>query len=189
MRLGSMRWLSAVATAPGSVRHADPSLMLFSARMFKDLLGAIWRRIPKPVRRWSMRLTNTRFTVTAAGLVFNDRGEILLLKHLFRPGSGWGLPGGFIEAGEQPREALLRELREETGLELEQIEIFETRAFKRPKQIEIVFRCYAAGEARPQSMEVDRAVWFPPSSLPEGLPADQQELIKRAVTNGAKGRD
>ena len=136
-----------------------------------------------------MRLTNTRFTVTAAGLVFNDQGEILLLKHLFRPGSGWGLPGGFIEAGEQPRDALLRELREETGLELEQIEIFETRAFKRPMQIEIVFRCYAAGEARPQSMEVDRAVWFPPNSLPEGLPADQQELIKRAVTNGAKGRD
>ena len=136
-----------------------------------------------------MRLTNTRFTVTAAGLVFNDQGEILLLKHLFRPGSGWGLPGGFIEAGEQPRDALLRELREETGLELEQIEIFETRAFRRPMQIEIVFRCYAAGEARPQSMEVDRAVWFPPHSLPEGLPADQQELIKRAVTNGAKGRD
>jgi len=136
-----------------------------------------------------MRVTHTRFTVTAAGLVFNDQGEILLLKHLFRPGSGWGLPGGFIEAGEQPRDALLRELREETGLELEQIEIFETRAFKRPMQIEIVFRCYAAGEARPQSMEVDRAVWFPPNSLPEGLPADQQELIKRAVTNGAKGRD
>ena len=163
--------------------------MLSSAEMLRNLLGAIWLGLPKTLRRWSIRATQTRFTVTAAGLVFNDQGEILLLKHLFRPGSGWGLPGGFIEAGEQPRDALLRELREETGLELEQIEIFETRTFKRPMQIEIVFRCYAAGEARPQSMEVDRAVWFPPNSLPEGLPADQQELIKRALTNGAKGRD
>jgi 8-oxo-dGTP diphosphatase len=163
--------------------------MLSSAEMLRNLLGAIWLGLPRTLRRWSIRATQTRFTVTAAGLVFNDQGEILLLKHLFRPGSGWGLPGGFIEAGEQPRDALLRELREETGLELEQIEIFETRAFKRPMQIEIVFRCYGTGEARPQSMEVDRAVWFSPNSLPEGLPADQQELIKRAVTNGAKGRD
>ena len=114
---------------------------------------------------------------------------MLLLRHLFRLGSGWGLPGGFIEAGEQPHDALRRELREEIGLEVEEIEVFETRAFNRPKQIEILFRCYATGQARPQSMEVDRAVWFPPNSLPEGLPADQQELIKRAVTNGAKGRD
>jgi mutator protein MutT len=163
--------------------------MLSSAEMLRNLLGAIWLGVPKALRRWSIRATQARFTVTAAGLVFNDQGEILLLKHLFRPGSGWGLPGGFIEAGEQPRDALLRELREETGLELEQIEIFETRTFKRPMQIEIVFRCYASGEACPNSMEVDRAVWFPPNSLPEGLPADQKELIKRAVTNGAKGRD
>ena len=62
------------------------------------------------MRRWSMRLTHARFTVTAGGLIFNDAGEILLLKHRFRAGSGWGLPGGFIEAGEQPIDALRREL-------------------------------------------------------------------------------
>ncbi len=163
--------------------------MLSSTEMLRNLLAAIWLRLPKTLRRWGMRATHTRFTVTAAGLVFNDQGEVLLLKHLFRPGSGWGLPGGFIEAGEQPREALRRELREEIGLELEELQIFETRAFKRLRQIEIVFHCYATGEARPRSMEVDRAVWFAPTSLPQGLPADQQELIERAVTNGAKGRN
>src|SRR5260370_35968593 len=105
--------------------------MLSSTEMLRNLLGAIWLRLRRTLRGWGMPATPTRFTVTAAGLVFNDQGEVLLLKHLFRPGSGWGLPGGFIEAGEQPREALRRELREEIGLELEELQIFETRAFKR----------------------------------------------------------
>ena len=59
-----------------------------------------------------MRLTHARFTVTAGALIFNDAGKVLLLKHRFRAGSGWGLPGGFLEAGEQPVEALKRELWE-----------------------------------------------------------------------------
>jgi 8-oxo-dGTP diphosphatase len=157
--------------------------------MLKDLLGTIWRRAPKAVRRWSMRTTHTRFTVTAAAVIFNKEGHILVLKHRFRPGSGWGLPGGFIEADEQPQEALRRELCEEIGLELEKIEIFATRAFSRPRQIEIVFLCHATGEARPQSMEVERAVWVPAQSLPEGLPEDQRRLIELAVMNGSKQQD
>jgi len=156
--------------------------------MLKDLFGAIWRSVPKVVRRWSMRATHTRFTVTAAAVILNDEGRILLLKHRFRPGSGWGLPGGFIEADEQPEEALRRELCEEIGLELERIEIFATRAFSRPRQIEIVFLCQGSGEARPRSMEVERALWASAQSLPEGLPQDQQRLIELAVMNGGKQR-
>src|SRR6266480_5631193 len=108
--------------------------------MLKNLLGAVWRRAPKKVRRWTIRLTNTRFAVTAAGVVVDDRGHVLLLKHVFRPGSGWGLPGGFVNAGEQVETGLARELREEVGLELQSARLLTTRVFKRPRQIEIVFR-------------------------------------------------
>ena len=51
--------------------------MLSSARMFTDLLGAIWRQLPKSLRRWSMRATHTRFTVTAAGLVLNKAWRLI----------------------------------------------------------------------------------------------------------------
>lgn len=128
-----------------------------------------------------MRLAHAHFTVTAGGLIFNDTGQVLLLKHRFRAGSGWGLPGGFLEAGEQPLEALKRELREEIGVEVETADIFASRSFKRPRQVEVLFRCRITGVAKPRTMEVERAEWFSIESLPEGLPSDQRLLIERAA--------
>ncbi len=133
------------------------------------------------MRRWSMRLTHTRFTVTAGALIFNDAGEILLLKHRFRAGTGWGLPGGFLEAAEQPIDALRRELREELGLEVEDVEIFHVRSFKKPKQVEVLFRCRANAQVRPRTMEVERAEWFSLDSIPAGLPRDQRALVEQAA--------
>ena len=136
-----------------------------------------------------MRVTHTRFTVTAGAIVFNDAGQVLLLKHRFRAGSGWGLPGGFLEAGEQPLDALRRELREEIGMEIKDVEVFAARSFRKPRQVEVLFRCRANGVAHPQNMEVELAEWFSLDSLPEGLPKDQRLFVERAAVDGAKGRD
>jgi mutator protein MutT len=128
-----------------------------------------------------MRFTHTRFTVTAGAVIFNDQKQVLLLKHRFRAGSGWGLPGGFLERGEQPIEALRRELREEIGLELEDVEIFASRSFEKPKQVEVLFRARANANVKPLTMEVERAEWFSIESLPEGLPRDQRVYVERAA--------
>jgi mutator protein MutT len=128
-----------------------------------------------------MRLTHTRFTVTAGAIIFNDQKQVLLLKHRFRAGSGWGLPGGFLERGEQPVEALRRELREEIGLEVEDVEVFAARSFKKPKQVEVLFRARANANVKPLTMEVERAGWFSLDSLPEGLPRDQRRYVERAA--------
>jgi len=157
--------------------------------MFKNLIKGIWRLLPARFRRWSMRATHARFTVTAGAIVFNDAGQVLLLKHRFRAGSGWGLPGGFLEAGEHPLDALRRELREEIGMEVEDVEVFATRSFRKPQQVEVLFLCRANGSAKPQNMEIERAEWFSLKSLPEGLPKDQRVFVERAARDGAKGRD
>ena len=128
-----------------------------------------------------MRLTHTRFTVTAGAVIFNDQKQVLLLKHRFRAGSGWGLPGGFLERGEQPMDCLRRELREEIGLELEEVEVFAARSFKKPKQVEVLFRGRANASVKPLTMEVERAEWFSLDSLPEGLPRDQRRYVERAA--------
>jgi mutator protein MutT len=157
--------------------------------MLKELIGGIWRRVPRVLRRMTMRMTHSRFTVTAAAIVVDQQGRVLLLKHRFRPGTGWGIPGGFIEAGEQPDEGVRRELREEVGLELGGVELLTTRAFQKPRQIEIVFRCDSHGDASPQSIEIRKASWFSIDALPEGLPSDQRQLIKDALSDGVKPAD
>ncbi|MEW2498965.1 NUDIX hydrolase [Amycolatopsis sp. CA-161197] len=53
------------------------------------------------------------------GIVFDDQGRLLLIQRGHDPGKGlWSLPGGRVEQGETDAEAVVRELREETGLDV-----------------------------------------------------------------------
>src|SRR5262245_12752889 len=157
--------------------------------MLRNLIMTVWKRLPAGLRRWSVRATNVKFTVTAAGIIRNGDGKVLLLQHRFRPGSGWGIPGGFLESGEQAEQALRRELREEVNLDLDQVQLFTVRTFKRQNQIEVVFLAVGVGEPDVGNVEVNEAVWFPINALPDGLPSDQKKLIESALHVGAGGRD
>jgi ADP-ribose pyrophosphatase YjhB (NUDIX family) len=153
--------------------------------MLKGFLGAVFRYTPKPLRRLFSRVTNARFSVTAGAVITDNEGRVLLLKHVFRSGNGWGIPGGFVQAGEQPSAALQRELREEVGLELVAIEMVFARTLHTTQQIEIIFRARPNGEAQPQSVEIESVGWFSPQTLPEGLPEDQRRLIDGVLADGA----
>src|SRR3954468_10365664 len=109
--------------------------------MLKGLLARVWRGSPRLVRRAGVWLTQPRFTVTAGAVVSDEGGRVLLLRHVLRKGSGWGVPGGFLNAGEQPEAAVRRELREETGLELDSVELAFIRSLAHVRQVEIIFRC------------------------------------------------
>ena len=149
--------------------------------MLTEFLGAIWRHLPGIVRRRVIRVGQRRFTVTAGAMIFDDQGRILLLEHVFRPDSGWGIPGGFLSKCEQPEEALRRELREEIGIEVEDVELLFARALGRPQQIEIYFRARAIGIPEPCSFEIKKAQWFNLEDLPPELSRDQRRLIKRVL--------
>jgi 8-oxo-dGTP diphosphatase len=58
--------------------------------------------------------------VVAIGAIVIDKGSILLVKRNTEPARGqWSLPGGRVELGETLREALVREVREETGIDVD----------------------------------------------------------------------
>ncbi len=144
--------------------------------MLKKLIGQIWRKTPYYVRAKFIRVTQKTFTVSAAAIITNENGELLLLDHVFRPASGWGIPGGFTVYGEQPENTLKRELREETGLELRDIKLIRIRTTY--SHIEILFR--ATSDGTPQiSREINQAGWFKLDKMPvEMSEAERTNIMK-----------
>jgi 8-oxo-dGTP diphosphatase len=153
--------------------------------MLKSLAARLWRGAPRFVRRAGVLLTQPRFTVTAGVVVTDERGRVLLLRHVLRSGSGWGVPGGFVAAGEQPDEAVRREVREETGLALDSVELAFVRTHVYVQQVEIIFRGRMRSDAvarLDKGFEIDRAEWFALDALPEGIDRDQRRVISRALS-------
>jgi ADP-ribose pyrophosphatase YjhB (NUDIX family) len=149
--------------------------------MLRKFIAWLWRCAPKWARRLGVLLTQSRFTVTVGAVVIDSRNQVLLLHHRFRPGSGWGIPGGFIHPREQPEEAIRRELREEIGLEIETASFAFVQTLQKYRQVDIIFRCIPQGIPLPQGFEINRAEWFEPDSLPDGLSDSQRGLIRRAM--------
>ena len=143
------------------------------------VIGKIWKKLPPWVRTRITRFWQMTFTVSVAAIITNDRGEVLLLNHVIRPLSGWGIPGGFIDAGEQPEAALRREIREETGIELRDVSPHRVRTLKR--HVEILFRAVAVGEPTVRSREISELGWFDPDDIPSEMNLDQQFLIRKVL--------
>ena len=135
--------------------------------------------MPRGLRTWVTRRAQSKFTVSAGGIITNDKGEVLLLNHVLRPVSGWGVPGGFMEAGEDPEAAFRREIREETGLDLRDVKIHRVRTIGR--HIEVIFLAIGVGEAAVASREIKELAWCAVEKMPPEMSLDQQFLIRKAL--------
>lgn len=155
----------------------------------KTLLGKLWRRLPRRVRHFGVRFVVARFIATVACVIEDDCGRILLLKHRFRAGSGWGIPGGFLGAGEHPENALRRELHEEVGLELRSARLAFVRTRKRPSHIEFIYHGTPGTTKHlvPRSIEIITLEWFALDALPHDLARDQHRIIRRALAPDLTG--
>lgn len=105
----------------------------------------------------------------AAAVVWRD-GRLLLTQ---RPPGGplglqWELPGGKIEAGESPEQALVRELREELGVGAVAHEVLDvdTHDYPHGLEVEVNFvRCELESEAFTPSAAVHDARWLVPEAI------------------------
>lgn len=147
--------------------------------MLKKIIGKIWRGMPSLLRMKIVRTTQGKFTVSVAAIIINDSGEVLLLDHVLRPASSWGVPGGFLEHGEQPVDGVKRELYEETGLELTDVELFRVRTIYR--HVEILFRAKAVGTPLVKSREINAVGWFKIDEMPENMSRAQKSMIEKLL--------
>ena len=108
------------------------------------------------------------------------RGQEVLLVKRTSP-RAWELPGGCVEPGERPDEALVREVREETGLEvrLERLLGWYERTGFRPHRSPVYVCRPIAGKVRRSPEAVDIA-FFPVGRLPLGLFPWYREIVRDA---------
>jgi ADP-ribose pyrophosphatase YjhB (NUDIX family) len=147
--------------------------------MLQKIIGKIWKISPQIFRAYFVRLTQKTFTVSVGAIVTNDEGKVLLLDHVLRPGSGWGVPGGFINHNEQPAEAAKREICEEIGLEIDNLELLRIRTINR--HVEILFRARAYGAGKIKSLEIKEIGWFAIDEMPEEMNRAQKKLIEEVL--------
>jgi ADP-ribose pyrophosphatase YjhB (NUDIX family) len=130
---------------------------------------------------WAIYLITPRHLMGINLVVLNERYQILLLKHVFHPYAPWGLPGGWLNRGEDPKDCALRELREETGLTAVLDQILVLQRNSELSQIGVVYLAFAQTEPFRLSSEIIEARWFEPDDLPQPLTAITQEAIATAV--------
>ena len=147
--------------------------------MLNEIVETIWKNLTPYLRLKMVRATQPKFTVSVAAIIINENNEVLLLDHVFRSALSWGIPGGFVNRGEQPEDALKRELREETGLELHDIKLFRVRTINR--HIEILFRAQATGKAEVKSREIKALAWFKIDKIPEQMNEEQKSVVKNIL--------
>ena len=144
-----------------------------------------WLPVGRRVRTALLWLLSPKFTVGVVGLVRDDEGRILLLRHTYRRSVPWGLPGGGLNPGESLEECLVREIREEVGILVEIDRLLSAAAHFDRRLVDMIFLCHPApGESlsnfKPNS-EIAEARYFSPDALPTGVPRGQQKLIQVAL--------
>ena len=119
--------------------------------------------------------------VSVAGLVTNDEGKILLVNSPWR---GWEYPGGLIEPGETFEQALHREIREESGVEVEVLRFVGICKNVERNIVNIDFACrYVSGELT-TSEESTEVVWATPEEAMEMITFP---LTKKRLANMLSG--
>lgn len=145
--------------------------------MLKRILLKIWRVLPVWLQMVLSRIIRPLFQVFATAVIFDEGKNILLVKSTYNRFHPWGLPGGALEYGEHPEEAVIREVWEETGLRVsvEKLLLINTL---RPDRVGMYYLCTITGGTFYPTDEVSEFAYFSLDNLPD-VRAFDKDMLKR----------
>ena len=123
-------------------------------------------------------------SVGVFAIVFDDRDRLLCVRMNYGA-RNWTTPGGRVESGESPIEALRREVREETGFEIEPTDLVGVYAKPFEDDIVLCFEAQIVGRSAWSPNEEISAVQFFESST---LPDDMTFVVRTRVLDGLERR-
>lgn len=117
-------------------------------------------------------------------IVLVTKGDKMLLARHARYRSGfYSCLAGFIEVGESAEDTVHREVREESGLEVENVRYFKSQSWPFPSQLMLGFYAdYKSGEIVPEPGEIEEADWFSASELPK-TPSGRISVAGQLIDN------
>ncbi|MBE5802247.1 MAG: NUDIX hydrolase [Clostridiales bacterium] len=128
---------------------------------------------------------NTNWSQSVSAVCIRE-GKVLLARHTYGSGNGkLIIPGGYVENGEAPQEAIKREYLEETGVVIEPGELIGIRF--NTHDWYVVFRAeYVSGEAHSDGEENSEVVWMEPEEAlsREDVPELTKQMIRSAFKPG-----
>ncbi len=125
---------------------------------------------------------SAQFRVAVSALIFD--GERILLA-LRRDIEWWNLPGGGVEIGETVDEALCREVKEETGLEVEVGQLVGVYSKPQKQEIVLTFRCFVKGGTAVATEESLECSFFDPNELPVNILPKHRQRVEDALLGQA----
>jgi 8-oxo-dGTP diphosphatase len=121
------------------------------------------------------------FRIGVFALIFDDEGRILLGHR--RDVDWWNLPGGGMDAGETVDEALCREVREETGLDVEVGQLVGVYSKPQKQEVVLAFRCRVIAGTLQPTEETRESRYFAPEAMPTNTLPKHRQRIEDALLN------
>lgn len=140
-------------------------------------------RVASPLAHIFWTITRARLRGAKCALVRGAHGrEVLLVRHTYGDGRLWHLPGGLLKRGERPVDGARRELREELGVECDELDELCARDLRIYGHVDRIhyFRCALASqpvELEPNSAEIAEAAWFALDAPPRPLGKQVRQVL------------